>query len=115
MLNNKTNFPNNFSKRLLYFAPELSFYFIFSNTDFIDYYTCDISPEKYNYKGNVKVHKVDITQIPFEENYFDVIIYNHVLKHIIDDRLAMQELYRTLKFNSCAYLSSNRRRQSNNF
>ena len=103
-LNNKTNLPNNFPKRLLHFAPELSFYSIFSNTDFIDYYPCDFSPERYNYKGNARVHKVDITQIPFEENYFDVIICNHVLEHIIDDRLAMRELYRVLKPNGWAYL-----------
>ena len=109
-LQNKTNLLNNSSisnnspKRLLHFAPELSFYQIFSNADFIDYYPCDISPQKYNYKGNVKIHTVDITQIQFEDNYFDAIICNHVLEHIIDDRLAMKELYRVLKPNGWAYL-----------
>jgi len=103
-INNKTDFFNNFSKKLLHFAPEFSFYQIFSNINFIDYYPCDISLEKYKYKGNVKIHKIDITQIPFDDNYFDVIICNHVLEHITDDRLAIQELYRVLKQDGWAYL-----------
>lgn len=41
--------------------------------------------------------QVDITGIPFEEDSFDVIICNHVLEHIEQDRKAMQELFRVLK------------------
>jgi ubiquinone/menaquinone biosynthesis C-methylase UbiE len=40
---------------------------------------------------------VDITDIPFAENTFDVILCSHVLEHIPDDRKAMSELYRILK------------------
>ena len=41
--------------------------------------------------------KIDITDINFEDNFFDVIICNHVLEHVKDDRKAMSELFRVLK------------------
>jgi ubiquinone/menaquinone biosynthesis C-methylase UbiE len=39
----------------------------------------------------------DITKLNFKNNTFDLIICNHVLEHIIDDRTAMNEIYRVLK------------------
>jgi len=41
--------------------------------------------------------KADITNLPFDDNSFDVIFCNHVLEHIPDDTKAMQELYRVMK------------------
>jgi SAM-dependent methyltransferase len=96
-LNEKTNLFNNNAKiRLLHFAPEKYFYDIFSKNQYIDYFPCDLTPERYVYNGNVKITKVDITNIPFEENYFDVVLCSHVLEHIPDDRKAMSELYRVM-------------------
>jgi SAM-dependent methyltransferase len=39
---------------------------------------------------------VDLTDMRFEDDTFDVVICNHVLEHIPDDRRAMQELFRVL-------------------
>jgi SAM-dependent methyltransferase len=39
---------------------------------------------------------VDITDIQFPDDSFDVIICNHVLEHVPDDRRAMREVYRVL-------------------
>ncbi len=41
--------------------------------------------------------KMDIHQIPFGENYFDVVLCNHVLEHVQDDIKAMSEINRVLK------------------
>lgn len=41
--------------------------------------------------------RMDVTAIQFEDNFFDVIICNHVLEHVPDDRRAMAELYRVMK------------------
>ena len=40
---------------------------------------------------------MDIHQIPFGENTFDVVLCNHVLEHVGDDIKAMQEIHRVLK------------------
>ncbi|MCL2380274.1 MAG: class I SAM-dependent methyltransferase [Treponema sp.] len=41
--------------------------------------------------------KLDITNIDYPEETFDIIICNHVFEHVIDDIKAMNEFYRTLK------------------
>ena len=97
-LHSNTNiFDGGSQKRLLHFAPEKMFYDVFSQNKNILYTPCDLFPEAYDHKGKVKVIRVDITNIPFEANHFDAIICSHVLEHIIDDRLAMSELYRVMK------------------
>jgi SAM-dependent methyltransferase len=40
---------------------------------------------------------LDITAIPFPEASIDMLICNHVLEHVPDDRKAMSELFRVLK------------------
>ncbi len=39
----------------------------------------------------------DVQNIPIDDNYTQVIICNHLLEHVADDRLAMRELYRIMK------------------
>ena len=76
--------------RLLHIAPEQAFYKKLKELPHLDYTSLDLhSP--------IADVKADITDIPFDANYFDVIICNHVLEHIEDDTKAMRELYRILK------------------
>ncbi|QYR19856.1 glycosyltransferase [Paenibacillus sp. sptzw28] len=44
-----------------------------------------------------EIEQMDITSISYSDDSFDAIICSHVLEHIPDDMLAMQELYRVLK------------------
>ncbi len=83
--------------RLLHFAPAKAFYESFSALENLEYHPCDLYPDLYKYGGKVKIHQVDITEIPFEDNHFDFILCNHVLEHIENDHLAMSELYRVMK------------------
>lgn len=39
---------------------------------------------------------MDILDIPFDNNYFDIILCNHVLEHIINDQSALKEIERIL-------------------
>lgn len=39
----------------------------------------------------------DVQAIPLEDNSFDVLICNHLLEHVADDRLAMREFFRILR------------------
>ncbi len=41
--------------------------------------------------------KMDVQQIPFPDASFEVIFCNHILEHVIDDRLAMREMYRVMR------------------
>lgn len=60
-----------------------------------------------NYQSGVKYHEgfyyskdismIDVTKLSFNDESFDVILCNHVLEHIHDDRKAMSELFRVLK------------------
>lgn len=88
-LKEKTNF---FTKKLkvLHVAPEKILQDIFRGLPNLDYVSADIA-------SPLAMIKMDITDIPFDDNVFDVIICSHVLEHIPDDRKAMRELRRVLK------------------
>lgn len=50
-------------------------------------------------------HKVDISHVPLPDASYDVVMANHVLEHIDDDRQAMRELFRLLKPGGIALLT----------
>jgi len=75
--------------RLLHVAPERSLQKLFERKD-IEYFSADLK----SYFAEIKM---DLKNIKYPANYFDAIICNHVLEHIVDDKKAMRELYRVLK------------------
>ena len=46
---------------------------------------------------DVATHHIDLCDLPFADNSFDLSICSHVLEHIPDDRKAITELYRVMK------------------
>ena len=90
-------FSNDTERTLLHFAPEGFFTNRLANIKNLKYIPADLFPELYQQKNGPKVEKVDITEIPFENESFDFILCNHVLEHIPDDAKAMNELYRVMK------------------
>ena len=90
--------------RFLHFAPEKTFYQVFASLPNLDYVPADLEADRYHKKGYKDVVKVDITNIPFQDNSFDFILCNHVLEHIPDDATAMSELFRVLKSGGGAIL-----------
>ena len=50
------------------------------------------------------IRHMDITGIGYDDNTFDLIICNHVLEHVSDDRKAMSELFRVLRPGGTAIL-----------
>ena len=88
--------------RVLHFAPEPVFHKLFSSFKDIDYWSVDLDPNRY---GGMVRKAVDITNITFDDNSFDLIMCTHVLEHIPDDKKAMRELYRVLKPGGLAFLN----------
>jgi SAM-dependent methyltransferase len=41
--------------------------------------------------------RIDVTRLQFDDSTFDLVMCNHVLEHVTDDRLAMREIARVLK------------------
>lgn len=66
-----------------------------SNYKNIDYTTLDLNPKNYAYAENCI--KADITNMPFGDKVFDVIIHNQVLEHISDEKKCIYECMRVLK------------------
>ena len=88
-LTRKTNFLNQ-SLKVLHIAPEQVFYTKFKAIKDWEYTTTDLHSPLADIKA-------DICELPFGDNNFDLILCNHVLEHIPDDKKAMEELYRVLK------------------
>ncbi|MBE6505273.1 MAG: class I SAM-dependent methyltransferase [Methanobrevibacter millerae] len=88
--NNKELLENH--KKVLHFAPEIHFKELFESKD-VEYHGVDLNPERHPFVEE----KVDIQDIPYNENYFDLIICSHVLEHVPDDIKALNELRRVLK------------------
>ncbi|MDR0511006.1 MAG: methyltransferase domain-containing protein [Rikenellaceae bacterium] len=76
--------------RLLHFAPERCFIRLFTQALGDNYVTADL-------ESPLASVKMDIQAIPFGEGEFDVILCNHILEHVADDRLAMSEMHRVMR------------------
>lgn len=100
---NNSKFLNKKNKiKILHVAPEPCF------TDYFDtfaseYHPTDLTPERYTYYYP-DIKKADLTSLEFPNDYFDLVLCNHVLEHIVDDTKAVSEVYRVLKNNGIAIL-----------
>jgi len=83
--------------KMLHVAPEEVFEKLLSHQLGVDYLTADL----FNPSAMVKM---DITDIQYPDESFDVIYCSHVLEHVADDRKAMREFFRVLKPNGWAIL-----------
>ena len=88
--------------KILHVAPEKPLADRFRRMQNVDYTAIDKKCPGYRYPGYVK--DGDITQLEFADNSFDMVICNHVLEHIKDDRCAMRELYRVCRSGGTAIL-----------
>ena len=90
--------------KLLHVAPEKIFYKHFRSLKNIEYFPIDLMPDEYAY--GIRTIAMDVTKMTYPDNYFDVIICNHVLEHIRADQKAMKEMYRVLKPGGWAILNT---------
>lgn len=88
-LKNETDFFTA-SARLLHIAPEYCFIKRFARLGNLDYITADL-------ESPLAKVKMDVQDIPFGDDTFDIIFCNHILEHVGDDHQAMRELYRVMR------------------
>ncbi len=96
-LDQKTDLWDGKPKKVLHVAPESCFEPKFSGQFGSDYITADL------FNPNTTV-KMDITDIQYADQTFDVIFCNHVLQEVPDDKKALKEFYRVLKNDGWAIL-----------
>ena len=96
-VSSKTNLFDGRPKKMLHVAPEPAFESRFRRLLGENYLTADLS----NPRAMVQM---DITDIQYPSETFDVIYCSHVLEHVQDDEKAMRELNRVLKNDGWAIL-----------
>ena len=75
IVNKKNIFYSHKTINLLHIAPEKNLQKVFRASDKINYISGDLNPL-------IADRKIDITDIKFENNYFNFIICRHILEHI---------------------------------
>jgi SAM-dependent methyltransferase len=90
------------AKKVLHFSPEKQLFRFLIEAGH-DVTTVDITPGFYRNIDD-KVRYADATSLPFPDKDFDLLIANHILEHIPEDRTAMKEMHRVLKEDGYAIL-----------
>jgi SAM-dependent methyltransferase len=76
--------------RILHLAPEASIEKLLSSLEPMKYVRGDLTPRQQSHI------RIDVQQIPFGNEAFDLIICNHVLEHVESPSLALKEFFRVL-------------------
>ncbi len=76
-------------KRILHIAPEEAIERLIRQLHRVTYLSADLQDPR-------AAVKMDITNIDYPDNSFEVILCNHVLEHVPDDRKALREFHRVL-------------------
>lgn len=84
-------------KRMLHVAPELCFQRRLRTRIGRGYLSADLESPR-------AAVRMDVMDIQYPDESFDVILCSHVLEHVSDDRRAMRELHRVLKLDGWAVL-----------
>jgi SAM-dependent methyltransferase len=83
--------------RVLHIAPEEPVQRLLENAQLSKYLTADLDDPTVDLN-------FDLNAIPLQDESFDVVICNHVLEHVADDRTALRELARVLAGSGWALL-----------
>lgn len=87
-------------KDILHFAPETRLTPLLLAAGPQSYQGCDLFPR------SAEIRRIDITRMPFSDGTFDVVIANHILEHVDDDRQAVGEIIRVLRPGGVAVLQT---------
>lgn len=78
-------------RNVVHFAPEERLSRVFATAGCARYVRCDLFPQSRD------IRRIDMLAMDLETGEFDVLIANHVLEHVADDRKALAEIVRVVK------------------
>lgn len=84
---------------MLHVAPEQCFVKRFKMLKHLNYITDDL-------ESPIADFKMDLHRIPFQSQSFDIVLCNHVLEHVQDDKMCMKEIFRVLRPGGWAILQT---------
>jgi len=94
------------SDKVLHFAPETHLCKKIESRRPLEYIKADFEPELYINRGIKDVRKIDLMNIPFNDNYFDIVMCCHILEHVPNLEKGLSEIYRVLKKGGFAILQT---------
>lgn len=98
---NKTGVIDTFNDaHVLHFAPEINIVPAIRAKNPARYVRCDLYPR------TPDEQKIDMLDIPYQDESFDIVIANHILEHVPDVIVALRELHRVLKKGGLAILQT---------
>lgn len=83
--------------RILHVAPEFALARQFRVALNIEYVTADLDVSFIPGIGIRPDHVTSITDMPFQDSTFDLLVCNHVLEHVPEDEKAISEIHRVLR------------------
>ena len=81
---------------------EISDFFSLNN----DLYAVDVSDQRRNLNPVVKFTLVEFEKLPFDSNFFDIVISNQVIEHLDEQDMHMREIKRILKKEGICYMAT---------
>jgi len=85
--------------RVLHVAPEWCLQRELQQLPNLDYVSADLD-------SPIAMDHVDLLDLPYDADSFDVVICNHVLEHVADDRRGLDEIRRVLRDDGRAIIMS---------
>ena len=81
---------------------DISTYFASHN----DQYGVDVKDQRRDENRGFSFDQVASEQLPYEDNFFDIVISHHVIEHVVDQELHLSEIRRCLKKDGIAYFAT---------
>jgi len=81
--------------RMLHVAPDYGLYLWLNRQREVDYVASDLDASRYRHIPELQ--EADLTDLPFDDVSFDLVICSHVLEHVPNDKAALSELWRVVK------------------
>lgn len=87
-------------REIIHFAPEKNLSKKIEQLSPLKYVKADLFPKDRD------IHEIDLIDIPYKDESFDILICNHVLEHIPEYFTALREIFRVLKKGGTAILQT---------